>query len=247
MGWGSKKIHPAQPGQVSMQSEDGDTVIPDDVTMTYPGFIPQRYIRPVMLDTHDIIPAKNGEEVIGHEPGDGTVPNNTDRGMYGHGVIVDSDVAPKNHSRHDLTDNVKQRMPVLEDNFQYDPIKVTVVDKLPDERQVLSVATYHITTQGSANGGQPMQTGLTPIRIAGKDPFRTRLIVAISNMQGGSTPMLLTSEQTIPSYGFPLSAAANQPMPLFTSEELWVSGIATTDDFVVCVIYERSVQNDPRG
>jgi hypothetical protein len=227
-----------KPGEVSMTGDTVDNVQPEDTgnNQFYPGYMPQRYISPKMG------PQKHNAG----EVGDGTVPNNTDRGNYGHGVIVDSEVWDKDHSRKDASDGVPQVMPEEEDQREYDPVKVTIVDKSPDELTVMSVSTYIVTMPSSSTGGgQPTQSGLTPIRILGKNPRRTRAIVAISNMQGGSIPVLLTQEQSNPAYGFPIASATTFPLVLYTTDAAWVMGSTMADSFTVCVIEESAKNSDP--
>lgn len=253
MGWNNKKGM-AAPGQVSENDTDRDPAAQRSIhdrtgkgTAAYGGYIPQRYTRPMVGYEHHVesVDSGNLQGRIGHEPGDGTVQNNTWRGDYGHGVIVNSDVSVQDHTRHNLTDDVTQVMPEHEDLRLADPIKVEVVNRDPDFRVVMNIGTFHVTTQGTAMGGQPMQTGLTPIRVAGKDPHRTRMIIGISAMVGGSNPVLLTSEQSSPLYGFPIASATVTPLTLFTTEEVWVSGQALTDDFTVSVVVERNNNVDP--
>jgi hypothetical protein len=227
----------AKPGQVAQTSEDPDMDLPQAYgeNQFYPGYIPQRYIPPVAPVEID-----NAGEV-----GDGTVPNNTDRGNYGHGVLVDSHVTAKDHSQKDKSDFVPQVMPEKADQFEYEPIKVTVVGEDPDEIIRMNIATYIVNTPAStAGGGQPTVTGLTPQRVLGHDPRRRRAVIAISNMQGGSVPVMLTQEQSSPAYGFPIASATTFPLELFTTEEVWVSGSTATDSFTVTVLAERYVNAD---
>ena len=72
-----------QPGMVSETGTTAATVDASPDAMTYPGFIPPAYSRPVPPHTIDDF------------GGASAVPNNTNRGTDSHGVQVDSHVGPK--------------------------------------------------------------------------------------------------------------------------------------------------------
>jgi hypothetical protein len=203
-------------------------------TMQYPGYEPQRYVMPKP------IPDDRGVE--------GEVHNNVDRGTHWHGEDEhlagephDKDVASP-HLNHSLIDQV---YPEHNNEDYCPPVRVEVVGKDPIQTVVMTIGTFHITTQGAANGGQPSQNGLTPVRILGKDPHRRRAVVGLSNVTGGSVPVLLTGEQSSPAYGYPIPAATNEQFELFTTEEAWVSGSLASDDFIVAVMIERVINADP--
>lgn len=246
MAWGKQTgymmgDHQAQPGQVSEEACDYDLVSGPD-QMTYRGYVPQRYIPPGQPQVHQ----NAGEE------GDGTVPNNTDRGNYGHGAVVDSEVWAKDHSRRDITDQTPQYMPEHIDQKEYDPIKVTVVDRYADETVMPNIFTVQIGTIAVSAQGQPTSNGLTPIRILGRDPARKRALIYVPNFTSGgnnvlgnaSTPVILTSENQLPQYGFSLTASYQRPVEVFTNEELWVAGQNAADLGVVSVYIERAVNAD---
>jgi hypothetical protein len=236
-GW--KKHNPwvgpgIKPGEVSETGDTKDTYLMDETTQAYPGYMPQRYVAPKMGPQKE-----NAGEV-----GDGTVPNNTDRGNYGHGVIVDSEVWDKDHTRKDKSDLVPQVMPEEEDQREYDPIKVTIVDKSPDEIIKMYVDTY--TWNGVPTNtaqGSNTQAGNSLVRILYKDPRRKRAIIAVSNMQAGSVPKIYPSSGN--AHGFPIPAATAVPLELTTTEEVWAAGATTADSFTISVLTERCVNSDP--
>jgi hypothetical protein len=243
-GWGKQNgdmrgNHQAAPGQVSESSNELETIQSGPDQMTYRGYVPQRYIPP-----GQIAAKHNAGEV-----GDGTVPNNTDRGNYGHGVEVDSEVWAKDHSRRDVTDQVPQVMPEEEDQREYDPIKVTIVDKSPDELIKTTITTVNITANTPSAQGTNAATGMTPIRILGKDPRRTRAYVTVISFTSGGTAsngvasqaVVLNSQNQPPVYGFPLQSTR---MEILATDEVWVAGQNIADVGIIGVYAERAVNSD---
>jgi hypothetical protein len=241
LGRKAKKI---QPGDVSQETRESTYEGGPD-TEEYPGYLPQRSYGPVMYEKPGFSDVRRGEMAhLGHVPGDGTVEPNKWRGGYGHGVIIDSDAHQAEWSRNRSDDYVDQVMPEHDDQDLREPVKVEVVNRNPDFIVVMNINTFHISSQALSGGGQPAQSGLTPVRILPKDPHRTRAVIGLSNVVGGSVPMMLTSEQSLPAYGFPIPVATTQVFVLYTTEEVWVSGSLATDDFVVAVMIERNINSD---
>lgn len=244
----------AEPGQVSQSGRQTEHEWVDG-GQSYPGYTPQRYHRPVMGYEHSVESSHEGnfEYEGGHVPGDGTVPNNTWRGQYGHGVIVDSDTQPQDHSRHHLSDDVPQVMPEADDQREMPPVKVEIVNRDPDQMLKPTIITVQLGEAATTTQGSPTANGLTPVRLLGRDPHRKRAYVYVPNFVSGgnnalgnvSTPVMMTSVSGLPQYGFALSLTFAASVELNTTEEIWVCGQNAADTGVVCAYIERAVNADP--
>lgn len=227
MAFNSK--HRIQPGQVSESSNEPSTYEGSPDTMYYPGFQPQMYQRPMQPHVYRE---------------DGEVQNNTDRGTEAHGVYVDSHVAPKDHmGLVETHDAVPQRMPEADDNREPAPVKVEIVNRDPDEIVALQVDVFNIGTPTLSSQGTSNYDAVSPVRILNKDPHRTRALIAISNMTGGTLPVIRPKGGSHKN-GFPLSMASQVPLELFVTEEVYISGSARTDSFTVTVLIERTTNAD---
>jgi hypothetical protein len=140
-------------------------------------------------------------------------------------------------------------MPEAEDQREYDPIKVTIVDKSPDELIETRITTVTLTANTQVAAGTNVQTGMTPIRILGKDTRRTRSYITVVSFTSGGTAsngvasqaVLLNSENQPPVYGFPLQATR---MEILATDELWVAGQNVADVGIIAVYSERAVNAD---
>lgn len=205
--------------------ETDSAVLEKAVTMKYGGFIPQRYINPLLPQTQDEV---------------GEVANNVERGTEAHGLYGDSHVHPKDIQTLDYpltTDKVEEILPEYEaSEDKYDPINVRIVDEKPNEitRVVIGSAIVQASTMTGPNA---------PVRIVGQDAKRTRVLIGTSGTITG-TLVLLTDLNQNPAYGFPLPAANAQPLEIRGDQELWVSGVAAADTGTVVTMAERRVNGD---
>lgn len=239
MGWHSK--HQARPGQVSQEGTE-TTVEAGPDAMAYPGFIPQRYISPLMGPQH----AEGG--------GASAVPNNTLRGTESHGVQVDSHVGPRDsHDAVGMTkedDFLPQEMPEASDQNEYPPVKVEVVNRDPDEIITSYTTTVNIVpTAATQASGSATNTGITPIRILGQDPHRTRAYISVVSFTSGgmaangvaSQVVLMGDSNQPPVYGFPIGTTR---IEVNTTNDLWLAGQNVADAGVVAVYVERTTNAD---
>jgi len=230
-----------QPGDVS-QTETDSTYLDGPDTMAYPGFIPPAYARPLAPELQ--------HESGGHD----AVPTNTDRGTESHGVQVDSKVGPKDSLRAvgeltEKSDRNRMLMPEADDNVEYPPIKVEIVNQDPDEISRITTTTVTIIPSAGTASGSVAATGITPIRVLGKDPHRTRAyLFVVSFASGGnsangtaSQAVVLSSENQPPVYGFPLGTAR---LDVYATDEVWVSGQNLADAGIIAVYAERSTNAD---
>ena len=245
MGW--NKAQQAKPGQVSESGRESQIVESPD-NMAYPGFVPQMYMRPVMDDTVNQIDYMGGCA--------SAVPNNTLRGTESHGVQVDSHVGPRDSvdAVGDLTEKsdwLPQNMPEKADTVEYEPIKVQITNQDPDQIIRVTTNTVNITPAPATLTGQgrDVATGITPIRILGKDPRRTRAYVYVVSFTSGgnaangvaSQAVLLSAENQPPTYGFPLGSTR---MEVLATDEVWVCGQNVGDAGIIAVYAERAINAD---
>lgn len=244
MAFGKHTRTEIRPGMVSETGDTKDTFRGDADSLNYPGYIPPGYIRPVMGPQE-------------HESGgQSAVANNTDRGTESHGVQVDSHVQPKDSGDAvrftEKSDRSPQKMPEHDDNeiaLRYEPIKVEIVNQDPDEITRITTTTVTIIPTANTASGSATATGITPIRVLGKDPHRTRAyLFVVSFTSGGlaangvaSQAVVIASENQPPVYGFPLGTAR---MEIQATDEVWVSGQNAADGGVVAVYAERSTNAD---
>lgn len=225
MAFGKK---PSPAAEYPPIEETDSAVLYDPKTQAYPGFVPQRYISP-------LLPVRQDEE--------GEVANNVERGTEAHGLYGDSNVHPKDAQVLDYektTDGVTEILPEYEaGEDKYDPINVRIVDEKPNEitRVVIGSAVIQPNAQGGATAPNP------PVRLVGQDPKRTRVLIGTSGTVTG-TLVLLTDLNQSPAYGFPLPAANAQPLEIRGDQELWVSGVAAADTGTVVTMAERRVNGD---
>lgn len=230
-----------QPGDVA-QSETDSTYLDSPDTMAYPGFIPPAYQRPTLPRTQS--------DGGGHD----AVPTNTDRGTESHGVQLDSHVGPKDSLRAvgeltEKSDRSPLEMPEADDRQEYPPIKVEVVNQDPDEITRITTTTVTIIPSANTASGSAAATGMTPIRVLGKDPHRTKaFLFLVSFTSGGlaangvaSQAVVIASENQPPVYGFPLGTAR---MEIYATDEVWVAGQNIADAGIIAVYAERTTNAD---
>lgn len=238
----------AEPGQVSETGDTHSTVMGGPDNMAYPGFIPQRYIHP----------NTPRQQVDGG--GASAVPNNTDRGEESHGIRpgYDSHVGPKDS--HDAVRETEgngstpQNMPEADDNghHQPPPLKVEVVNLDPDVEIVFHTDTYSIAASVVTASGNPTATGISPVRVLGKDPRRTKAYICVKTFTSGgnnaggvaSLPVMLASETQLPIYGFPIPLYSQTPLLINTTDEVWICGQNVGDVGAIAVYQERTVNAD---
>jgi len=240
-----------RPGMVSETGTTESTVEASPDAMAYPGFIPPAYTPPLP----PYMQADGG--------GYSAVPNNTDRGTESHGVQVNAHVGPKDSrdavAQTEKSDRNPQLMPEADDNaFEYEPIKVEIVNQDPDEITRIQTNTVTIVPTANTATGSAAPTGITPIRILGKDPHRTKAYIqTVAWTSGGnsangiaSLPVILASENQPPVYGFPLATGAAATLNLgsrieiLATDEVWVSGQNAADAGIISVYIERTTNAD---
>lgn len=241
MGFKKHRMGEIRPGMVSETGSTVDTYEGGPDSMAYPGFIPPAYSRPIAPELQ--------REGGGHD----AVPTNTDRGTESHGVQLDSHVGPKDSrdavAQTEKSDRSPLNMPEHDDMVEYPPVKVEIVNQDPDEITRITTTTVTIIPTANTASGSATATGITPIRVLGKDPHRTRAyLFVVSFTSGGlaangvaSQAVVIASENQPPVYGFPLGTAR---MEIQATDEVWVSGQNAADGGVVAVYAERSTNAD---
>lgn len=215
-------------GEVPVQviEETDSAVLYKATTMAYPGYHPQRYRNPLLPQMED------------EDGGTASVENNVDRGVESHGRYEASHPDAQDSQLLDYahtTDYVEEVLPEYDTpEDKYEPINVRVVDDLPNEMTRIVIGSF-IVVAGA---------GLVPVRVAGQDSRRRRILIGTVGTVTG-TPMLLTDVNTNPAYGFPLPSASAQAMEVRGDQELWVSGVTAADTFTVAVMAERVTNADP--
>lgn len=240
MAWGDKHKRSVDTHNVGTNPVPVDhtttAVLENATTEAYPGFIPQRYIRPVQAPSDE-----------GHRSGgvNRYAENNIDRGTEDHGVDVDSHVHAKDdgksgfeahgHNHSGISDSVAQILPDDEDILDEEyPVPVRIVRDEPIE-DVRSVIDSYIVIAGA---------GLTPVRVLGRDRKRTKAIIGTVGTVTGNA-VVVSGVNGNPAYGFPLGGALTQPLITAATDELWVSGQTASDTFTVAVFIERTTNADP--
>lgn len=195
-------------------------------TAAYPGFIPQRYIRPTMPGKPDPI-------------GDPSqVKNNTDRGTESHGLYVDSQVHPQDDPYLDYEKDHDAKREILPEPEEDCPLPVRVVET-PQRRRIIAQVAQYASLSAA---------GERPFRILAQDRDRIRTRVSLSS--AGATvlvvPGLAQNEETQAAYAYSLIGYNNAPdFETVTTEELWVIPPATAGTaYTISVFTERELPID---
>lgn len=209
------------------KTKDEDRVVDPNfektTTAAYPGFIPQRYIRPTMSGKPDPI-------------GDPSqVKNNTDRGTESHGVYVDSKVQPQDAPYLDYEKDHDAKNEIYPEHEEDCPLPVRIVESPQRRRIVVQTAQY---TMLSVAGDRPF-------RVLGqdRDRIKARIGLATSGTTVATVPSLAPNEDTPAAYAYSLVSYNITPgLETTATEELWVIPPTTPGTaYTISVFIEREL------